>query len=117
MIAVFALIIAGSLLIWGSIFTLVEASLSHGEKVRAFIFYTSVVNVFLGIASLISAWSLMKGKRRARLPIVTLSFVSIIISILSLTYSNFGSVVTLFIYGYVAYLMSTRSVKVFLSNN
>jgi hypothetical protein len=116
-IAVFALIVAGALLIWGSTFTLLRASSSHGEKVGAFVFYISVVDLLLGIVSLIVAWSLMKGKYWARLSVIALSLVSIFVSILSLSYSNFGSVITIFVYGYIAYLMMTRSVKVFLSNN
>ena len=116
MVAVFVLIVAGALLIWGSTFTLLRTS-SHGVKVGAFVFYTSVVDLLLGIVSVIAAWSLMKGKHQARLTVITLSFVSILTSILSLSYSNYGSVITLFVYGYVAYLMNTRSVKVFLRSN
>lgn len=114
LIAVFSLIVSGALLIWGSIFTLLGAS--RDEKVDALVFYTGVVNLILGIVILIAAWSLMKGKHWARLAIIILSVVSIFVGILSLSNSNFGSAIPLFIYGYVIVLMNTRNVKNYLSN-
>jgi hypothetical protein len=114
LIVVFSLIVAGALLIWGSSFTLLRASLGHGARIEPPVFYMSMITLLLGVVSLTAAWSLMKGKHWARLVIITLSIVSIFVSILSLSNSNFGSAVTLFIYSYVIYLMNTRSVKDYL---
>lgn len=114
LIVVFSLIVAGALLIWGSSFTLLRASLGHGARIEPSVFYMSMITLLLGVVSLTAAWSLMKGKHWARLVIITLSIVSIFVSILSISNSNFGSAVTLFIYSYVIYLMNTRSVKDYL---
>ena len=114
LIVVFSLIVAGALLIWGSSFTLLRASLGHGARIEPPVFYMSMITLLLGVVSLTAAWSLMKGKHWARLVIITLSIVSIFVSILSISNSNFGSAVTLFIYSYVIYLMNTRSVKDYL---
>lgn len=114
LIVVFSLIVAGALLIWGSSFTLLRASLGHGARIEPPVFYMSMITLLLGVVSLPAAWSLMKGKHWARLVIITLSIVSIFVSILSISNSNFGSAVTLFIYSYVIYLMNTRSVKDYL---
>jgi hypothetical protein len=114
LIVVFSLIVAGALLIWGSSFTLLRASLGHGARIEPPVFYMSMITLLLGVVSLTAAWSLMKGKHWARLLIITLSIVSIFVSILSISNSNFGSAVTLFIYSYVIYLMNTRSVKDYL---
>jgi hypothetical protein len=114
LIVVFSLIVAGALLIWGSSFALLRASLGHGARIEPPVFYMSMITLLLGVVSLTAAWSLMKGKHWARLVIITLSIVSIFVSILSISNSNFGSAVTLFIYSYVIYLMNTRSVKDYL---
>lgn len=114
LIVVFSLIVAGALLIWGSSFTLLRASLGHGARIEPPVFYMSMITLLLGVVSLPAAWSLMKGKHWALLVIITLSIVSIFVSILSISNSNFGSAVTLFIYSYVIYLMNTRSVKDYL---
>jgi hypothetical protein len=114
LIVVFSLIVAGALLIWGSSFTLLRASLGHGARIGPPVFYMSMITLLLGVVSLTAAWSLMKGKHWARLVIIPLSIVSIFVSILSISNSNFGSAVTLFIYSYVIYLMNTRSVKDYL---
>ena len=114
LIVVFSLIVAGALLIWGSSFTLLRASLGHGARIEPPVFYMSMITLLLGVVSLTAAWSLMKGKHWARLVIITLSIVSVFVSILSISNSNFGSAVTLFIYSYVIYLMNTRSVKDYL---
>jgi hypothetical protein len=114
LIVVFSLIVAGALLIWGSSFTLLRASLGHGARIEPPVFYMSMITLLLGVVSLTAAWSLMKGKHWARLLIIILSIVSIFVSILSISNSNFGSAVTLFIYSYVIYLMNTRSVKDYL---
>jgi hypothetical protein len=112
LIVVFSLVVAGSLLIWGGIFTLLKAS-SSGDKIEPLVLYMSVVVFLLGVVSLIAAWSLLRGKHWARLFVIIFAFVSIAISILSLSVSNFGSTVTLFIYGYIAFLMMTRNAKVY----
>lgn len=114
LIVVFSLIVAGALLIWGSSFTLLRASLGHGARIEPPVFYMSMITLLLGVVSLTAAWSLMKGKHWARLVIITLSIVSVFVSILSISNSNFGSAVTLFIYSYVIYLMNTRGVKDYL---
>jgi len=114
LIVVFSLIVAGALLIWGSSFTLLRASLGHGARIEPPVFYMSMITLLLGVVSLTAAWSLMKGKHWARLVIITLSIVSVFVSILSISNSDFGSAVTLFIYSYVIYLMNTRSVKDYL---
>jgi hypothetical protein len=114
LIVVFSLIVAGALLIWGSSFTLLRASLGHGARIGPPVFYMSMITLLLGVVSLTAAWSLMKGKHWARLVIITLSIVSVFVSILSISNSNFGSAVTLFIYSYVIYLMNTRSAKDYL---
>jgi hypothetical protein len=114
LIVVFSLIVAGALLIWGSSFTLLRASLGHGARIEPPVFYMSMITLLLGVVSLTAAWSLMKGKHWARLVIIILSIVSVFVSILSISNSNFGSAVTLFIYSYVIYLMNTRSVKDYL---
>jgi lysylphosphatidylglycerol synthetase-like protein (DUF2156 family) len=70
--------------------------------------------VVLGIASLIVSWGLLKGKRGARTITLIISFISIIIAIISLVSSrDLIHIISVIIYGIIIYYMFTNKVKLF----
>ena len=70
--------------------------------------------VVLGIASLIVSWGLLKGKRWARTITLIISFISIIIAIISLVSSrDLIHIISVIIYGIIIYYMFTNKVKLF----
>ena len=70
--------------------------------------------VVLGIASLIVSWGLLKGKRWARTITLIISFISIIIAIISLVSSrDLIHIISVIIYGIIIYYMFTKKVKLF----
>ena len=67
-----------------------------------------------GIASLIVSWGLLKGKRWARTITLIISFIAIIIAIISLVSSgDLVHVIAVIIYGVIIYYMFTDKVKLF----
>ena len=70
--------------------------------------------VVLGIASLIVSWGFLKGKGWARTITLIISFISIIIAIISLVCSrDFIHIISVIIYGIIIYYMFTNKVKLF----
>ena len=70
--------------------------------------------VVLGIASLIVSWGLLKGKRWARTITLIISFIAIIIAIISLVSSrDLIHIISVIIYGIIIYYMFTNKVKLF----
>jgi hypothetical protein len=70
--------------------------------------------VVLGIASLIVSCGLLKGKRWARTITLIISFISIIIAIISLVSSrDLILIISVIIYGIIIYYMFTNKVKLF----
>jgi hypothetical protein len=70
--------------------------------------------VVLGIASLIVSWGLLKGKRWARTITLIISFISIIIAIISLVSNrDLIHIISVIIYGIIIYYMFTNKVKLF----
>jgi len=70
--------------------------------------------VGLGIASLIVSWGLLKGKRWARTITLIISFIAIIIAIISLASSqDLTHIISIIIYGIIIYYMFTDKVKLF----
>jgi hypothetical protein len=70
--------------------------------------------VGLGIASLIVSWGLLKGKRWARTITLIISFIAIIIAIISLTSSqDLTHIISVIIYGIIICYMFTNKVKLF----
>ena len=70
--------------------------------------------VALGIASLIVSWGLLKGKRWARTITLIISFIAIIIAIISLaSSSDLTHIISVIIYGIIIYYMFTNKVKLF----
>ncbi len=70
--------------------------------------------VGLGIASLIVSWGLLKGKRWARTITLIISFIAIIIAIISLASSrDLTHIISVIIYGIIIYYMFTNKVKLF----
>lgn len=73
----------------------------------------SGVLVALGIAALIVAWGLIKGKGWAWIVTVILSIISIIMSIIAIAGGNFGAVINLVISGVILYYMYRPEVKAY----
>ncbi len=73
----------------------------------------SGVLVALGIAALIVAWGLIKGKGWAWIVTVILSIISIIMSIIAIAGGNFGAVINLVISGVIVYYMYRPEVKAY----
>ena len=70
--------------------------------------------VGLGIASLIVSWGLLKGKRWARTITLIISFIAIIIAIISLASSkDLTHIISVIIYGIIICYMFTNKVKLF----
>ena len=74
---------------------------------------SSGVLVALGIAAIIVAWGLIKGKGWAWIVTVILSIISIIMSIIAIAGGNFGSIINLVISGVILYYMYRPEVKAY----
>lgn len=74
---------------------------------------SSGVLVALGIAAIIVAWGLIKGKGWAWIVTVILSIISIIMSIIAIAGGNFGAVINLVISGVILYYMYRPEVKAY----
>ena len=79
----------------------------------AFIGVASGVLIALGIAALVVAWGLIKGKGWAWIVTVILSIISIIMSIIAIAGGNFGSIISLIINGVILYYMYRSEVKAY----
>jgi hypothetical protein len=73
----------------------------------------SGVLIALGIAALIVAWGLIKGKGWAWIVTVILSIISIIMSIIAIVGGNFASIINLVISGAILYYMYRPQVKAY----
>ena len=70
--------------------------------------------VGLGIGSLIVSWGLLKGKRWARTITLIISFIAIIIAIISFASSqDLTHIISVIIYGIIICYMFTNKVKLF----
>jgi hypothetical protein len=78
-----------------------------------FIGVASGVLIALGIAALVVAWGLIKGKVWAWIVTVILSIISIIMSIIAIAGGNFGSIISLIINGVILYYMYRSEVKAY----
>jgi hypothetical protein len=74
---------------------------------------SSGVLVALGVAALIVAWGLIKGKGWAWIVTVILSIISIIMSVIAIAGGNFGSIINLIISGVILYYMYRPEVKAY----
>jgi uncharacterized membrane protein (DUF2068 family) len=71
----------------------------------------SSVIIALGIASLVVAWGLFRGKGWAWLITVIIAIISIVFSIVGIASGQLHSIVTLIIYGVIVYYMYRPEVK------
>jgi hypothetical protein len=116
------LIIGGLILLFTGITPLfigplisIDSSSSYQTSALGFLITISGLTlVVLGIASLIVSWGLLKGKRWARTITLIISFIAIIIAIISLTSSrDLTHIISVIIYGIIIYYMFTKKVKLF----
>ena len=112
------MIIGGLILLFTGITPLLIGTListdSNYQTSGFFITIGGLTLVVLGIASLIVSWGLLKGKRWARTITLIISFVSIIIAIISLVSSrDLIHIISVIIYGIIIYYMFTNKVKLF----
>ena len=112
------MIIGGLILLFTGITPLLIGPListdSNYQTSGFFITIGGLTLVVLGIASLIVSWGLLKGKRWARTITLIISFVSIIIAIISLVSSrDLIHIISVIIYGIIIYYMFTNKVKLF----
>ncbi|HEU4482660.1 MAG TPA: hypothetical protein VFR65_06365 [Nitrososphaeraceae archaeon] len=93
----------------------IDSSSNYQTSVLGFlIIIGGLTLVVLGIASLIVSWGLLKGKRWARTITLIISFIAIIIAIISLTSSrDLTHIISIIIYGIIIYYMFTKKVKLF----
>ena len=92
----------------------IDSSDSSTSELGFLITIGGLVLVGLGIASLIVSWGLLKGKRWARTITLIISFIAIIIAIISLTSSrDLTHIISVIIYGIIIYYMFTNKVKLF----
>jgi len=78
-----------------------------------FIGVTSGVIIALGIAALVVARGLVKGKGWAWIATVILSIISIFVSIIAIASGNFVSIIKLLISGVILYYMYRSEVKAY----
>ena len=112
------MIIGGLILLFTGITPLLIGPListdSNYQTSGFFITIGGLTLVVLGIASLIVSWGLLKGKRWARTITLIISFISIIIAIISLVSSrDLVHIISVIIYGIIIYYMFTNKVKLF----
>jgi hypothetical protein len=112
------MIIGGLILLFTGITPLLIGPListdSNYQTSGFFITIGGLTLVVLGIASLIVSWGLLKGKRWARTITLIISFISIIIAIISLISSrDLVHIISVIIYGIIIYYMFTNKVKLF----
>ena len=112
------MIIGGLILLFTGITPLLIGPListdSNYQTSGFFITIGGLTLVVLGIASLIVSWGLLKGKRWARTITLIISFISIIIAIISLVSSrDLIHIISVIIYGIIIYYMFTNKVKLF----
>jgi hypothetical protein len=89
-------------------------STDSNYQTSGFITIGGLTLVVLGIASLIVSWGLLKGKRWARTITLIISFISIIIAIISLVSSrDLVHIISVIIYGIIIYYMFINKVKLF----
>jgi hypothetical protein len=112
------MIIGGLILLFTGITPLLIGPListdSNYQTSGFFITIGGLTLVVLGIASLIVSWGLLKGKRWARTITLIISFISIIIAIITLVSSrDLIHIISVIIYGIIIYYMFTNKVKLF----
>ena len=112
------MIIGGLILLFTGITPLLIGTListdSNYQTSGFFITIGGLTLVVLGIASLIVSWGLLKGKRWARTITLIISFISIIIAIISLVSSrDLIHIISVIIYGIIIYYMFINKVKLF----
>ena len=112
------MIIGGLILLFTGITPLLIGPListdSNYQTSGFFITIGGLTLVVLGIASLIVSWGLLKGKRWARTITLIISFISIIIAIISLVSSrDLIHIISVIIYGIIIYYMFINKVKLF----
>jgi hypothetical protein len=71
------------------------------------------VLVAVGIASIVMAYGLWKGKRWAWIITLILSVIGVISGIASIAIGNFGGIVSVIIYGVIIYYLYRPNVKAF----
>jgi uncharacterized membrane protein (DUF2068 family) len=76
-----------------------------------FVVVIGAVLVILGIASLVVAWGLLKGKGWAWIVTIIITIISIVFNIVSIAAGNFGSIVGIIINGVIIYYLYRPNVK------
>jgi hypothetical protein len=112
------MIIGGLILLFTGITPLLIGPListdSNYQTSGFFITIGGLTLVVLGIESLIVSWGLLKGKRWAKTITLIISFISIIIAIITLVSSrDLIHIISVIIYGIIIYYMFTNKVKLF----
>jgi hypothetical protein len=112
------MIIGGLILLFTGITPLLIGPListdSNYQTSGFFITIGGLTLVVLGIESLIVSWGLLKGKRWARTITLIISFISIIIAIITLVSSrDLIHIISVIIYGIIIYYMFTNKIKLF----
>lgn len=74
---------------------------------------SGAIMLALGIASLVIAYGLFKGRPWAWTAAVVLSIIGIVISVVSIVTGNFGSIVSLIINGVIIYYLYRPHVKAY----
>jgi hypothetical protein len=112
------MIIGGLILLFTGITPLLIGPListdSNYQTSGFFITIGGLTLVVLGIESLIVSWGLLKGKRWAKTITLIISFISIIIAIITLVSSrDLIHIISVIIYGIIIYYMFTNKIKLF----
>ena len=74
---------------------------------------TGIISLLLGIAYLVMAYGLWKGKRWAWTITLILSVIGIILAVASIAVGNVGAIVSIIIHGIVIYYLYRPNVKAF----
>jgi lysylphosphatidylglycerol synthetase-like protein (DUF2156 family) len=122
-IAGIAMIVAGvSALFLGSLIPLAGQTQDFAGDISStmlggFAVASGAVMLALGIASLIIAYGLFKGRGWAWTAAVVLSIIGIVMSVVSIVTGNFGSIISLIINGIIIYYLYRPHVKAYFGRS
>jgi len=118
-----AMIVAGvSALFLGSLIPLAGQTQDFAGNISStmlggFAVVSGAVMLALGIASLVIAYGLFKGRGWAWTAAVVLSIIGIVMSVVSIVTGNFGSIVSLIIDGIIIYYLYRPHVKAYFGKS
>jgi hypothetical protein len=118
-----AMIVAGvSALFLGSLIPLAGQTQDFAGNISStmlggFAVASGAVMLALGIASLVIAYGLFKGRGWAWTAAVVLSIIGIVMSVVSIVTGNFGSIISLIINGIIIYYLYRPHVKAYFGRS